>query len=88
MHNGPFKPGDQVPVTGVFTATHYQHRLPHEVFAVAGDSFPECRRCGARVSFSLSQSAVNIDADHDFAGNSVSEKSGEEKSKEKSAGDR
>lgn len=67
MHTGPFKPGDRVPITGVYTAGHYQHRLPHDVFAMADDLFPECRRCGRRVSFSLSQSTTHIDADQDFA---------------------
>lgn len=66
MHNGPFRPGIEVPATGVYTATHYQHRLPHDVFAVAGDLFPECRRCGRRVSFSMSQTVISIGADRDF----------------------
>ncbi len=67
MHTGPFRPGDRVPITGVYTATHYQHRLPHDVFAMTDAPFPECRRCGKRVSFSLSQSSTHIDADQDFA---------------------
>ena len=67
MNTGPFRPGDRVPVTGVYTASHYQHRLPHDVFAMADDPFPECRRCGKRVSFLLSQSTTRIDADQDFA---------------------
>jgi len=66
MHSGPFRSGDGVPITGVYTVTHYQHRLPHEVFAVADGIFPECRRCGKRVSFSVSQSTIRIDADQDF----------------------
>jgi hypothetical protein len=67
MHTGPFRPGDRVPITGVYTVTHYQHRLPHDVFAIADDQFPDCRRCGKRVFFALSQSTVRIDADQDFA---------------------
>lgn len=66
MNNGLYRPGDQVPSTGVYTAAHYQHRLPHDLLAMAGDLFPECRRCGKRVSFTLSQSATRIDDDHDF----------------------
>jgi hypothetical protein len=62
-----------VPITGVYTASHYQHRLPHDVFAMADDPFPECRRCGLRVSFSLSQSTTRIDADQDFAASAKSE---------------
>ena len=67
MNTGPFRPGDRVPITGVYTASHYQHRLPHDVFARVDDSFPECRRCGRRVSFLFSQAATPIDADRDFA---------------------
>jgi len=66
MATGPFRPGDRVPTTGIYTATHYQHRMPHEVFAVAGEEFPACRRCGSRAYFSILQQAAHIDADQDF----------------------
>lgn len=62
-----FKPGENVLITGIYTATHYQHRLPHEVFAVEGDQFPACKRCGNRIRFSLMQAARHIAADHDFS---------------------
>jgi hypothetical protein len=83
MNNGLHRPGDQVPSTGVYTAAHYQHRLPHDLLAMAGDLFPECRRCGKRVSFTLSQSAIHIDEDHDFSKNAEPADV-----KRKSAGDR
>lgn len=67
MPTGPFRPGDKVPKTGIYTATHYQHRLPHEVFAVEGEKFPSCRRCGERASFHLTHPAVHIETDQDFA---------------------
>jgi hypothetical protein len=66
MQNGQFRPGDQVPVTGIYSVTHHQHRVPHDVFATGGEAFPCCRRCGDRVSFTLVQSANRIDHDHDF----------------------
>jgi len=66
MPTGPFKPGDKVPVTGIYTTSHYQHRLPHEVFAVEGEEFPACRRCGSRAAFSLFQSVSHVDTDQDF----------------------
>jgi hypothetical protein len=69
MNNGLHRPGDQVPSTGVYTAAHYQHRLPHDLLAMAGDLFPECRRCGKRVSFTLSHSTTHIHEDHDFSKN-------------------
>jgi len=68
MPGGPFKPGDQVPVTGIYTATHYQHRMPHEVFVRAGEEFPNCRRCMARVRFTPFGATAHIEKDHDFRG--------------------
>lgn len=62
----PFRPGDRVPSTGIYTATHYQHRMPHEVFAVEGERFPSCRRCGERTRFALLHEATRIDEDQDF----------------------
>jgi len=74
MPTGLFKPGDKVPETGIYTASHYQHRLPHEVFAVQGEEFPVCRRCGPRASFSLFQSVSHVDADQDFSRSSQAKK--------------
>lgn len=65
-----FRPGDRVPTTGIYTATHYQHRMPHEVFAVEGERFPLCRRCGERTHFTLLHHATRIDEDQDFKGSS------------------
>ena len=67
MPIGPFKAREKVPVTGIYTAHHYQHRMPHEVFAVEGDEFPVCRRCGGRIRFVLLQPAVHIESDQDFS---------------------
>jgi len=77
MPDGSFKPGEKAPTTGIYTATHYQHRMPHEVFAVEGDRFPACRKCGDEPRFALVQSAHHIDLDRDFsqsAGNSKTKK--------------
>jgi hypothetical protein len=79
MASGPFRPGDQVPATGIYTASHHQHRAPHEVFAVQGDRFPACRRCGSHASFTLVRAASQVEADHDFAGSFHKEKSKEAK---------
>jgi hypothetical protein len=67
MPDGIFRPGEKVPTTGVYTATHHHHRLPHEVFAVEGDEFPSCRKCGDGIRFALLQSADHIDSDRDFS---------------------
>lgn len=83
MPDGSFKPGDRVPTTGIYTAAHYQHRLPHEVFAVEGDEFPTCRRCGFRAHFLLVQAATHINIDRDF-----SQAAGTSKAKKARAGHR
>jgi hypothetical protein len=84
MPNGWFRPGDRVPVTGIYTARHDQHRKPHEVFAKEGDKFPNCRTCGEGVSFALAQAASRIDEETGF-GNARKAKAGK-KRKKKSAG--
>jgi hypothetical protein len=72
MQNTQFRPGDRVPSTGIYTATHYQHRMPHEVFAVEGERFPICRRCGDRTHFTLLHEATRIEEDQDFSRSSDS----------------
>ncbi len=66
MEKGPFRPGELVPMTGIYGVTHYQHRMPHEVFACEGEVFPHCRRCNLRVSFTLVEPAAHLGADPDF----------------------
>ena len=66
MPNGRFRPGDQVATTGIYTANHDGHRDAHEVFAAEGEKFPNCRVCGERVSFFLSQAASHINKDKGF----------------------
>lgn len=84
MVAGPFKPGERAAATGIYTATHDRHRLPHDVFAVEGDEFPECRKCGSQIRFSLLQAASHIDGDHDFSKAAPNSKSG----KKQGTGDR
>lgn len=62
-----FKAGESVLTTGIYTATHHQHRLPHEVFAVQGDQFPACKKCGHRIRFELMQAAMHVATDRDFS---------------------
>jgi hypothetical protein len=40
--------------------------MPHEVFAVEGERFPFCRRCGERTHFALLHHATRIEEDQDF----------------------
>lgn len=74
MPTGPFRPGDKVPRTGIYIASHYQHRLPHEVFASEGELFPPCKRCGTRTFFSLLKAAADISRDQDFAASAETKK--------------
>ena len=74
MPTGPFRPGDKVPSTGIYIASHYQHRLPHEVFAVEGELFPVCKRCGTRASFALFKAVADIAFDQDVAASTEAQK--------------
>ena len=49
--------GQQVPTSGIYTVTHRQHRLPHEVTLLKGETFPRCAKCGDLVEYTLSQAA-------------------------------
>jgi len=66
MPNGRFKPGERAISTGIYTATHHQHRKPHEVLVVEGEQFPKCRKCGIQVRFELLHTATDIKSDRDF----------------------
>jgi hypothetical protein len=63
-----------VPVTGIYTASHHQHRTPHEVFAVEGEKFPPCRHCGSQATFTLLKAASEVQTDHDFSGSAEQSK--------------
>lgn len=83
MPNGWFRPGDQVPITGIYTAKHDQHRKEHEVFAKEGDRFPACRTCQEQVSFLLAQAASRMDEEAGFG--RVTKTKATKKRKKKSA---
>ena len=42
-----------VPTTGIYSVSHTEHRLPHEVILISGDKFPRCSKCNAPVTFGL-----------------------------------
>lgn len=48
-----FKPGDDVPSTGIYRIEHVEHRLMHEATLKSGMKFPQCKQCGKGVSFTL-----------------------------------
>ena len=66
-----FGPGDRVPSTGIYIATHDKldgeyHAAPHPVTATAGSVFPPCRVCGEGVAFRPQDAAVPIESHHHF----------------------
>ncbi len=63
-----YPPGAKVPLSGIYLATHLEHRPPHEILAIAGEELPHCRTCGARVSFELVRGVDLVTHDMDFAG--------------------
>jgi hypothetical protein len=66
-----FRPDDEVPETAPYLVQHHEHRMNHEVQAVAGRRFPPCRQCGEAVRFllldaSVFKAHVTIESDPDF----------------------
>jgi hypothetical protein len=53
MAAAAYRPGDIVPVSGVYRIDHHLHRLMHEATLEGGIKFPLCRKCRSGVSFSL-----------------------------------
>lgn len=63
-----FRPGEQVPVSGVYAVVHTEHRPQHEVTLLENEMFPRCSACGEQVRFQLVRQAATIAADADFLG--------------------
>jgi len=60
-----FKPGDTVPVSGIYRVTHDpRHTQEHEVTCVKGKRFPPCRDC-AHPRFILQRKAHHVET-HEF----------------------
>ena len=50
-----FKPGELVPVSGVYCLDHHSHKLMHTATLANGSRFPRCKRCGNAVRFTLAR---------------------------------
>lgn len=50
------KPGQRVPVSGIFRVHHKSHRLMHEATLLRETVFPRCKHCGDFVRFQLLRS--------------------------------
>jgi hypothetical protein len=66
-----FKPGDQVPASGIYDVIHDKldgddHAHPHQVIAMSGTVFPPCLGCHGWVRFRLHQAAEPVEAHHHF----------------------
>ena len=48
-----YKSSEPIPVSGVYRVIHAQHRLPHEVTLIAGQTFPPCGQCHEEVRFEI-----------------------------------
>ncbi len=61
-----FRPGEAIPVTGIYRVFHAQHRVSHEVTLLAGEVFPRCAKCDSDVHFELITQASQAKTDSDF----------------------
>jgi len=48
-----YKSTDTIPESGIYRVVHAQHRLPHEVTLIGGQTFPPCAQCHEAVRFEL-----------------------------------
>lgn len=63
-----YKPGDMVPISGVYLAVHREHRAEHEVVAIRGERFPQCRFCKDDVRFYVARLVPHMMHDFDLTG--------------------
>lgn len=61
-----FKPGDEVPRSGIYQVIHANHGKTHEVTCVYSDQFPPCRRCSHDVRFVLMRGAQHVASHEHF----------------------
>ena len=53
MAEKPYRTGEAIPASGIYTVIHKEHRLPHQVTLLKGETFPRCAKCGNLVEFLL-----------------------------------
>ena len=63
-----YKPGQMVPISGVYAVVHVLHRRDHEVVAIRGEEFPQCRICRDKVMFYATHPVTHMTHDFDLAG--------------------
>ncbi len=56
-----YKPGDEVPRSGIYKVIHdRRHTQEHEVTVIKGKRFPPCNHCGNHPRFELVRAAFHI----------------------------
>jgi len=63
-----YQPGDMVPISGIYVAVHHEHRSEHEVVAIRGEQFPQCRVCKNEVRFYVARLIPHMTHDFDLTG--------------------
>ena len=53
IESGIWKTGALVPLSGIYSVWHSEHRLPREVTLLKGAEFPRCAGCESAVTFRL-----------------------------------
>jgi hypothetical protein len=66
--NRAYTPGEIVPISGIYTAVHRDHREAHQVVAIRGEEFPPCRLCNNDVRFHVSRVLPHMTHDFDLTG--------------------
>lgn len=61
-----FKPGDDVPQSGLYLVLHEKHRPDHEATLFQGEQFPACAQCDVAVRFRLLRAATPVADGSDF----------------------
>jgi hypothetical protein len=57
-----YRPGEQVPASGVYVVNHVDHRPEHAVTLLENETFPPCSVCKDQVRFRLERPAQNQSA--------------------------
>jgi hypothetical protein len=51
-----YKPGEVIPMSGIYRVEHQSHRLMHEATLLRDGLFPRCRKCTDAVRYRLLRS--------------------------------
>ena len=56
-----YRSSEKIPVSGIYRVVHAQHRLPHEVTLLEGQTFPPCVKCHDEVTFELVRAVPTLE---------------------------